>query len=202
MSKLEIIRSYYEPKMAGNLPDYAKLGWENPEAQKLRFDAFLQNVNLSGKALLDVGCGLGNLLEYITELGIDARYTGVDILHMMIQCAEGKGLDGEFHCLDIFDNHPFKEESFDCIYASGIFNLDLGNNEEFFRSALCEFSSLSKRYIAFNLLDTRSPGKETGYFYFTPAGAVEIIESLPCRPKRVQIVEQYLNNDFTIICEK
>ena len=202
MSRLEIIRSYYEPKLKGNLPDYAKLGWESPEAQKLRFDAFLDNIDAKGKTLLDVGCGLGNLLEYTTEKELDIRYTGVDILGKMIDCANAKGLDGTFHCIDIFDSNPFGKESFDIVYASGIFNLDLGNNSEFFADAFCRFYSLSKEIIAFNLLDHRSPGKEAGYAYFAPAEVLETIESFPCRPKKVQIVEQYLNNDFTVICTK
>jgi SAM-dependent methyltransferase len=202
MSRLEIIRSYYEPKLNRELPDYAKLGWESVEAQKLRFDAFLDNIDAQGKSLLDVGCGLGNLLEYVTGRNLDIRYTGVDILGKMIDCARDKGLNGEFHCLDIFDSNPFGKESFDIIYASGIFNLDLGNNDAFFAQAFCEFLSLSKKIVAFSLLDNRSPGREEGYAYFSPAGIIETIESSPCRPKKVQIIEQYLNNDFTVICEK
>ncbi|MGL4368103.1 MAG: class I SAM-dependent methyltransferase [Spirochaetota bacterium] len=200
MSKIEVIRSYYEPKIKEELPDYAKLGWESSEAQHIRFDAFLNNVNLSGKSLLDVGCGLGSLLEYITEKKTDVSYTGVDILRQMITCAQEKDLDGQFHCLDIFDTHPFGEKSFDCIYASGIFNLNLGNNREFFPRALCEFSKIAREHVAFNLLDYRSPDRDDTYFYFDPADVVSMIEDLCCRPKSIQIVEQYLNNDFTVIC--
>lgn len=202
MSKLEIIRSYYEPKMEGHLPDYAKLGWESVQAQRLRFDALLDNIEYNGKSILDVGCGLGNLLEYITEKNFDVRYTGVDILEKMIECAREKNLNGQFQCLDIFDSNPFGKESFDIVYASGLFNLELGNNEDFFAAAFCEFLSISKQFVAFNLLDYRSPNREDGYAYFSPCSVLEKIEALPCRPKKVQIVEQYLNNDFTVICEK
>ena len=202
MSRIETIRSYYEPKLAGKLPDFAKLGWESPEAQKLRFDAFLDNIDANGKSLLDVGCGLGNLLEHITEKGLDVRYTGVDILSKMIDCAREKCLDGDFHCLDIFRENPFGADSFDIVYASGIFNLDLGNNAAFFADAFCRFLAISRSIIAFSLLDYRSPGKEEGYAYFSPAGILSAIESSPCRPKRVQIIERYLSNDFTVICEK
>ena len=202
MSRLEIIRSYYEPKLKKELSDYAKLGWESPEAQKLRFDAFLDNIDAEGKSLLDVGCGLGNLLEYITEKGLNMRYTGVDILAKMVDCAKGKGLSGEFHCLDIFKENPFGAGSFDIVYASGIFNLDLGNNTAFFSDAFCRFQTLARETIAFSLLDYRSPGREEGYAYFSPAEIIKTIESSACRPKRVQIIEQYLSNDFTVICEK
>jgi SAM-dependent methyltransferase len=202
MSKLSVIQSYYEPKLNENLPDYAKLGWESADAQKIRFSAFAENIDLAGKSILDVGCGLGNLLEYLTETGINVKYTGVDILPKMITCAEGKKLDGEFHCLDIFSENPFGEASFDVVYASGIFNLNLGNNDAFFADAICRFMKISKQYVAFSLLDERSPDRDCTYYYFSPPSVLKIIEAIPCRPGKVHIIEQYLNNDFTVICEK
>ena len=202
MSKIEIIKSYYEPKLAIDGPDYQKLGWESEDAQMLRFDALVLNVQLNGKSLLDVGCGLGNLQEHLLSKNISVNYTGIDILPQMVECAKAKNLPGEFHCIDVFEKHPFGNDSFDVIYASGMFNLNMGNNREFFGQALCEFSKLAREVIAFNLLDYRSPGREDTYYYFAPAEVVEIIESLHCRPKKVQIIEQYLNNDFTVICEK
>lgn len=200
MSKTGIIRSYYEPKLDGNLPDFEKLGWESAEAQALRFAAFVDNADLEGKSILDVGCGLGNLLEYLTMKNISVKYTGVDILPRMIDCANGKRICGEFHCVDIFKDNPFGDKSFDAVYASGIFNLNLGNNHEFFLDALCRFSHIAREVIAFNLLDHRSPDKEDAYFYFSAGEVIDLIESTSCRPKKVQIIEQYLQNDFTVIC--
>jgi SAM-dependent methyltransferase len=202
MSKLSVIKSYYEPKLADNVPDYAKLGWESADAQKNRFNAFIDNVNLEGLSLLDVGCGLGNLLEIITERGISVRYTGIDILPKMIQCANEKELEGSFHCLDIFSENPFGDDSFDVVYASGIFNLNLGNNREFFTDALCRLAHIAKKYCAFSLLDYRSPDRDDTYFYFSPPDVIQTIETLGCRPRKVHIIEQYLKNDFTVICEK
>lgn len=202
MSRIEIIKSYYEPLLDSLSPDYAKLGWESAEAQRVRFDAFIDNASLEGKSILDVGCGLGNLLERITERGINVRYTGVDILNRMIMHACEKKLDGTFICLDIFEGNPFADGSFDVVYASGIFNLNLGNNEYFFADALCRFGRITRHMVAFSLLDSRSPSREDTYYYFTPSSVVDRIESLECRPRKVQIIEQYLNNDFTVLCEK
>jgi len=84
MKKIEIIKSFYEPKIGSALPDFEILGWESAEAQKYRFDAFIKNINLEGLSILDVGCGLGNLLEHLTEENISVKYTGVDILPGMI----------------------------------------------------------------------------------------------------------------------
>lgn len=202
MHKLNIIKSYYEPNMGKDLPDYKVLGWESIESQRLRFDVLISNVNLDGKRILDVGCGLGNLSEYISEKGIKVDYTGVDILEKMIQCAKKKDLEAEFYCMDIFNAHPFKKGQFDVVYASGTFNLNLGNNMEFLKNALIKFFELSHNAVAFNLLHDMSPDKEGQYYYYKPDIVVELIKEMPYRIDEVNIIEQYLKNDFTVVCHK
>jgi cyclopropane fatty-acyl-phospholipid synthase-like methyltransferase len=202
MDKLNIIKTYYEDNMAKGLPEYGILGWESEEAQKLRFDMLLSSVDLNGKALLDVGCGTGNLLEYIRSKGIDVNYTGVDILDKMIKKAKKKQLGADFFLVDIFKDNIFKDNSFDAIYASGIFNLNLGNNREFLTDALDLFLRLSSGVVVFNLLHFASPDREDKYFYFHPDEISEILEKYSGVIEKVQFIEAYLKNDFTVICKK
>lgn len=202
MKKLDIIRTYYEANMAKNLPEYGILGWESEEAQRLRFDILLSAVNLEGKALLDVGCGTGNLLEHITGKGINVKYTGVDLLDKMIGIAKRKGLPGEFIHADIFMHHVFDNESFDVIYTSGIFNLDLGNNIDFLKKAIRLFLDISRQYVVFNLLHRDSPDREDKYFYTSPDEVAELLEGYSERIESVQFIEAYLKNDFTAVIRK
>jgi len=200
MKKFEVIKSYYEENMAKGLPEYGILGWESEEAQHLRFDALLNKVGLNGKKLLDVGCGTGNLLEYIRSKGINVKYTGVDILEQMIDIAQKKKLGADFIKADIFRENIFKDSSFDVIYTSGIFNLNLGNNRDFLKSALELFFRLSKETVVFNLLHTASPDREDKYCYFHPDEVREILEGFSDRIEKVEFVEAYLKNDFSVIC--
>jgi len=189
--------------MGKGLPDYRILGWESKEAQNLRFDAMISNIPLGGMKLLDVGCGTGNLLEYLNTKNIKVDYTGVDILKSMIDCAKEKGLDAQFYNMDIFCGNPFQGGSFDVVYASGIFNLDLGNNREFLLKALRLFCRLSRRYVAFNLLHCASCDKEDKYCYFEPDAVLKTLErELPGELSGIRIIEGYLQNDFTVICRK
>lgn len=201
MNKLEVIKTYYETNMAKGLPEYGILGWESEEAQRLRFDVLLNSVELEGMKLLDVGCGTGNLLEYIQSREINVAYTGVDILGKMIEMAKNKKLDGAaFYNVDIFKNNIFHEGSFDVIYASGIFNLNLGNNKEFLLKALGLFTKLSTKAVVFNLLHYASPDREEKYYYFNPDEVIEILNGFSESIKGVKIVEAYLKNDFTVVC--
>ena len=196
------LKSYYEPNIGKGFPDYKILGWESKEAQYLRFNALISTVVLENKKMLDVGCGLGNLLEYLNDKKIKLDYTGVDILDSMVESAKAKKLVGRFYCIDIFESHSFSDESFDVIYSSGIFNLNLENNKEFLIKALNRFILLSRDVIAFSLLHKNSLDKEDLYYYFDPDEVVTMINQLFPELKKIQIVEGYLHNDFTVICRK
>ncbi len=129
------------------------------------------------------------------------RYTGVDINPQMVEMARQQNPGVSFLCADIFDDaNVCHDESFDIVYTSGIFNLDLGNNREFLEQALREFHRISSRFIVFNLLSERSTGKESRYYYFSAGDVEKIIRSFNFREAR--IIEDYLLNDFTVICEK
>lgn len=200
MKKVEQIKTYYQPKLDKEQPDFKVLGWESEEAQKLRFAMLTDNISLEGKTLLDVGCGLGNLFQFIHSKNINVKYTGIDILKEMIDRASANNPDGTFMFLDIFNDNPFPEKSFDVIYTSGIFNLNLGNNKDFLSKAIGLFAKTAREAIVFNLLHIASPDREDRYYYFDPDEVKKIIDDLSFGFKSIEIVEQYLKNDFTVIC--
>ncbi len=202
MKKLDIIKSYYEPNINKNLPDHQVLGWESKQAHNMRFEVLADNVDIEGKSILDVGCGLGNLYGFLKNKGYTFRYVGVDILEAMVERARCKFKDVDFRCLDIFKGNALEGETFDIVYASGIFNLNMGNNIPFLKQALQKFYELSSEFIAFNLLHTDSNDKEDTYFYFHPDQVAEIISTTLPENIQVKIIENYLNNDFTVIIKK
>lgn len=200
---LQIIKKYYEANIGKGLPDYSMLGWESAEAQALRFEMLADNVQLRGRKLLDVGCGVGNLAEYLDKRGLETYYTGVDILQSMICRAEEKKLGARFlHC-DIFKGNPLNDEKFDVVYSSGIFNLNLNNNMSFLKKAIATFLNLSDEIVAFNLLSQTSLDKEEKYFYYDADEVGTLISNeFSSRMKSINIISGYLQNDFTVICAK
>lgn len=227
MGRIEKINSYYEKNFAeleklhqilneataGNInsDNYKILGWESRQAQYARFAAFVKNVNLEKKSILDVGCGLGDLFHFITcALNNTIFYTGIDISERMIETAKsqleilrqnglklpaGNNSTVEFGKRDLFQDN-FKD-SYNWIYASGIFNLNLGNNLEFLEKAFKQFVELGTDGFACSMLNERSTDKEEPYFYYKPEEVKLLAEKVGA--KTIQIIDDYLENDFTII---
>lgn len=199
MSKRRKIHSHYEWRIAQLRENHDILDWADAESQQVRFKVLVENVNLAGKTLLDVGAGLGDLWGFLKKCGIPADYTGVDLMEKMVAKARQRHSDGKFVCGDIFSEDCFKKRRFDVVFCSGIFNLNLGNNMEFLSDAVCRLYELSREYVVFNLLRKRTNSHETKYFYYEPAEVLEILTHLPCKAR---IVDDYLPNDFTVICHK
>ena len=192
-----------------NAENYRILGWESRQAQYARFSAFVKNVDIDNCSVLDVGCGLGDLYHFCTSgLNLNIKYTGVDISKKMkdnaemqlevlrnagLKLAEGNNSSAVFECVDVFKGYDKKA---DWVYASGIFNLNLGNNLEFLENAFDCFKKLSVRGFVCSLLNERSDDKEEPYFYYSPAAVKIMAEKL--KPAKIIIDDSYLKNDFTI----
>ena len=199
-NRTKCILTHYEKNFGKNLSNYEILDWESKDAQYSRFSILAKYVDLNNLSLLDVGCGLADLYSFFNDASINVNYVGVDISELMIKNASSRFPNIDFRCVDIFSNEVFLENSFDVVFSSGIFNLNLGNNVEFLSRALKKFYFLSKKHIVFNLLSEKSTDKEGEYFYYTHR---EICDILKCvNFSSTHIVEDYLSNDLTIICTK
>jgi len=120
----------------------------------------------------------------------------------MISIAGQKKPHGDFRVADIFKNTIFIHRKFDVVYSSGIFNIDLGNNDDFLNLAISKFDELSEKFCIFNLLHKRSGDKEAGYYYCDPDKIHSLIVNHEISHKRIKIIDDYLTNDFTVIIFK
>ena len=199
---LKEIEEYYKPKMKEDLPDFEVLGWENREAHLRRFRMLEENTDLQGRTVLDIGCGLGTFYEFLESRGLSTDYTGVDILAEMISMAKARHKNARFSCMDIFEESTGFDKRFNVVFASGIFNLNLGNNTEFMQKAIKRFFELSDEIIAFNLLHEDSEDREERYFYTNPAEINRLLEPYRENFRDVEFYHSYQKNDFTVIIRK
>ncbi len=195
----EFVRSHYEPRISRYKKNYQILDWEDPLSHEKRFQVLLDNVTLTGKSLIDVGCGLGDLFGYLKAAGMDVNYTGIDILGQMINAARERYPEGVFMQGNIFTENPFRAKHFDIVFCSGIFNLNLGDNVGLLNEALGIFFKLAREAVVFNLLDEGSPDKDNRYYYFSQDQVKALVKPYSWK---VKIIRGYLPNDFTVLCRR
>jgi SAM-dependent methyltransferase len=193
----QAIRAHYEPRLRSGLASHAVLDWRSRAGQLARIRALCRNVDLAGRRVLDLGCGLGDLYAHLKACGIGCDYTGVDLLEEMVVAARRRHPGARFLCADVFAGDVFAPAAFDVVFASGVFNLDLGNNEAFLAAAIPRLRRLARECVVFNLLHRRSPEREPGYYYYDPARVVGMLRAGGCR---VELLDDYLPEDFTVLC--
>ena len=204
MSRKRTIRNHYEPRVTPDRQSYDVHDWADAASQRRRFEVLLAAVDLSGVRLLDVGCGLGDLLEFLDARGVEVDYTGVDIVEKMIVSARARHTAGRFLCADVFAADltsiaELADRRYDVAYCSGTFNLNLGNNREFLPRAVARMLDLTDGHVVFNLLDARTSDPYSHCCYFEPADVLELLDPLPCA---CDIIDSYLPADFTVLCRK
>ena len=70
---------------------FKTLLWESPRTQGVRFHAMTRVCTFHGKSVLDVGCGRGDLLDWLRERGIEPEhYTGLEAIEPLARAAMRK----------------------------------------------------------------------------------------------------------------
>jgi len=200
MSKKREIRRHYEPRIHPRRENYDVLDWASAAAQRARFEVLVENVDLGGRTLLDVGCGLGDLWAFLKARRIDVEYTGVDLSGKMVRAARRRQDDGRFVQADVFAaDSPFAPASFDVVFCSGVFNLNLGNNRRFLSGAVGSLMELARRHVVFNLLHVRAEIQPDRYAYYDPD---DVVAAVARDGWDIRVLDDYLPNDFTVICRR
>lgn len=134
---VEDLRRIYCPVGEDGRTDVEVLRWPNATDMVSRYEAMLSPLDFEAYSteaplrLLDVGCGLGLLLDWLAENQLLDRvdYTGVELSQPMFDAVTKRWPDQRFHFRDIRDQ-PYPESSFDFCIVCGIFTVNNGNSYE------------------------------------------------------------------------
>lgn len=134
--------------------DVRTVGWGNRADQLLRFEVLFRGIDPRGKTILDVGCGLGDLVPYLQErTDGDFRYIGIDVAERLIQ--EAKITHGNesctFICCDVFDAELPKV---DIAVLSGALSLRVEGIDDYAQRTLRRMYDLTSEVACLNFLTT------------------------------------------------
>jgi 2-polyprenyl-3-methyl-5-hydroxy-6-metoxy-1,4-benzoquinol methylase len=137
--------------------DARSVHWSDPQGQEIRFRVLSQIANLNGQNVLDVGCGLGDLLTFFEKNKTTISYTGIDIIPEFIESAKEQHPYARFELKNI----EHMTETFDYVLASGALSFKVENNNEYYFGIIKKMFSLSKKGLAFNMLNHDVPMPHT-----------------------------------------
>jgi 2-polyprenyl-3-methyl-5-hydroxy-6-metoxy-1,4-benzoquinol methylase len=127
----EKVKSYYKPLIEHYTPEDTRyVSWLSENNQHLRYFQLIDNIDFSFNSVLDVGCGVGDLWEYLNKVGhFNLKdYKGIDILDEMIDGAKTKFnyIKDKFECIDVFDYF----DSHDYVVSLGTISTRVFDNDE------------------------------------------------------------------------
>jgi SAM-dependent methyltransferase/RimJ/RimL family protein N-acetyltransferase len=157
---------------------YLSLNWGSKFGQVNRFKILSEIDSLNGKSVLDVGCGLGDFAGWLEGAGIDVQYTGVDITVDLVLKAKEKFPDYTFLVKSITDDSIFPDNSFDYVFASGIFATYKNNGDIQLRKSIENMWKISKSGIAFNTLSSWGGDNTNNEYRANPAIVLSFAKEL------------------------
>ena len=162
------LKSHYEKCFFIHGDTFKGVDWPNPEDANLRYKIMLdvQRNDLSG-SILDIGCGLAHLYEYIQFHNLKNNYIGLDISDVFIKHCKNKFPDVKFICADLIKDPLL--ETFDYAILNGIFTEKLSASDaamkSFFKKIIQTSFLCAKKGIAFNVMSTSVDWKRNDLFH-------------------------------------
>jgi cyclopropane fatty-acyl-phospholipid synthase-like methyltransferase len=159
------------------------------------FDLFAQMLPPSA-SVLELGCGPGNVIKYLSAQRADLRFLGVDLAEEMITAAQAHHPDAAFRILDIRHADSLNE-CFDAIVAAFcipyLFHSDLPK-------LFADLSQLTHRNSLIYLSCMEGVTEKSGFEKTSFTGDDEIYITYYCREEIAELMHQYgfrITNFFT-----
>jgi SAM-dependent methyltransferase len=151
------IVKHYESCLRDHGDSHLGVDWPNKNDAELRYAVMLDimDTELEKTTVLDFGCGLSHMYEYILRNRIQGiEYAGLDISSAFIEKVKLKYPENRYFCKDILVDN--KIPKYDYIIMNGVFTekRDMSYNEMFtyFKDMLRIIFELAQKGIAFNVM--------------------------------------------------
>lgn len=191
---------FFDKLLSEATDEHSAIGNSKASHEK-RFHKVSEIGDLTGKRILDVGCGLGGYYSFLKEKGVDFFYEGFDINEKMLEGARLKNpeIKEHFKNIDIIQNPV--ADVYDYAFSIGPLNLFMEGdaNYEFTFRLMESLFKCSRIGFALSMTSTLSKKKNKETFYYEPERIIKHITSY-CNNYRLD--HSYLPHDFTVFCYK
>jgi SAM-dependent methyltransferase len=195
----EANRAFYDQRAPLAVHGYEAADWGSQASQQRRFEVLAAIGALDGASVLDVGCGCGDLLQWLRARGWRGEYTGIDISQAMLARARAGAPDARFECAGVLELANRPAERFDWVFASGIFARRTHAPDAYLEHALVAMLHAARLGVALNCLSSVGRVAEPGEWRCDPRLALSIARH---RARdfggRAVLRDDYHQGDFTL----
>lgn len=173
--------------------------------QALRFEILTSPWNLTGKKVLDIGCGFADLYQFLEDKGTGVDYTGIELLPEFAKIARSrfpaaKILEGEI--LEVLSG--YEKGEFDVAIASGTFNvlppsMQMQEFRDYVFECITRMVQVSRQGVSVDFQSTYNIDfKYPAGFYLSPVEALDFC----LRFGRASLRHDYMPYEYAIFIYK
>jgi ubiquinone/menaquinone biosynthesis C-methylase UbiE len=186
----------YETRLDQFGHDAMTVGWKNRTDQWLRFSILCRDIVLSGKSILDVGCGLGDLVSFLDESGVHSyEYVGIDISPRLIQQANARfgRKNCRFLVTDLLEAPNLGR--FDIVLCSGGLSFRVDDNISVAELMIRTMFEMCSEATVVNFLSTYVDFQLPKNFHYQPEAMFSLARSLT---RWVKLYHDYPLYEFSL----
>ena len=164
----DVLKEYYQNRFKKYGASPTTIQHISKESQFKRFKILLAIAEEIG-SIIDVGCGLGDLLEFLLDKEYTGKYLGLDFVDEFIEFSNEKYKDitnAKFMKFDFTkDQLP---EDYNYLFLSTVFNNKMDNNEEFMLQTIHKMFTACQKGVTFNAMSTYVDYRDEKLYYSDP----------------------------------
>lgn len=194
----ERIINRYNDRLCKHGANISALASGTEERRDIRFRVMTEVGIVDRDSVLDLGCGFGDYLNYLSKQDVEISYTGYDINPKLIEIAQERFPGRCFEVKDILqEDFPI----FDYIVSTSCFNLPLQyqDNYEFVEQILRTCYDHTRKGVSIDFLSSYVDFKSDEGFHYEPERIFQIAKSIT---KCVELRHDYPLFEFNIYLYK
>lgn len=168
-SDVQALRARYQDLFSKFGANHNAVQWSSEPTQQARFGVLTDFVQRSDR-VLDLGCGLGDLLHYLRDRrDFRGEYLGLDIVPEFIEHAQRKyRFDREAQFVEFDITREQLPRGYDAVVICGLFNDRMRDNWGFMKSSLTKAYEATRCRVAMNAMSTYVDFQDSELSYVDP----------------------------------
>ena len=173
------LSALYDGRFAEHGSSVKTVGWGSESDQAMRFEVLCRGLNLAGKRILDIGCGLGDFVTWAeSHYGPDFDYVGMDLAKDLVNAADARFGGPRRHFIADTLGAEVDMGEFDVIVLSGTLTFKTTDNMATMRSLLGNAFARCRGVLCCNFMTSYSDSQLEKNFHYSPEDVFGFAKSL------------------------